>query len=323
MDQRAYSIRPYGDSDCEAQVRVMAVIEPGRHDSADDIRQHDAPQGSAPERFRLKLVVEEVRSGSVIAWGYLGHGILDYHPTKYWMFVGVHPDHQGRGIGIELCTRLEKTAQERGGTCIWSNAREAIPQDIKFMERRGFVPLRKEWLSRLDLNGFNPSKFSPHSKALNLDGIHFSTLAEEGTDQPAVLRRIYRLIRTTEGDAPQMGAYTPMTFEEFTDSYVRGSKVLTDATFLARIGQEYLGWSSLERAPGQPNTLTIAFTGTLPNYRNRGIASELKRRTIEYAIAHGYRYVITGNDSLNARIWASTRSWGFVRNAYGFWARRP
>jgi len=74
-----------------------------------------------------------------------------------------------------------------------------------------------------------------------------------------------------------------------------------------------VAWSSLQRMRGLPDTLDIGFTGTLPEFRGRGIASELKRRAVVYARDHGYRYLVTGNDSLNPRIWAINQKLGFQK----------
>jgi len=120
-----------------------------------------------------------------------------------------------------------------------------------------------------------------------------------------------------------MGEYTPATFEEFVSIDVAGPQAMPDATFLACVGEEYVAWSSLERELGTPETIGIGFTGTLPDYRNRGIASELKRRAVEYARAHGYRSLITGNDSLNTRIWAINEKLGFRPEITWLQAEKP
>jgi RimJ/RimL family protein N-acetyltransferase len=82
--------------------------------------------------------------------------------------------------------------------------------------------------------------------------------------------------------------------------------------------------STLYHLPAEPDTLIVGFTGTLPSYRGRGLASELKRRAVEFARAQGYQYLRTFNDSENPRIWAINQRLGFqvqriwVRGEKGF-----
>ena len=59
--------------------------------------------------------------------------------------------------------------------------------------------------------------------------------------------------------------------------------------------------------------MRVGFTGTRAAYRGRGIASELKRRALEYARGKGFRYLRTVNDSLNLRMWAINEKQGFRR----------
>jgi len=132
-----------------------------------------------------------------------------------------------------------------------------------------------------------------------------------GSDRPEVRHRLYDPNRITSEDAPHLGDNTPQTFEDFVETDILGPKVLSDAIFLACRSEEYVGFSSLQRVLGSPDTLDIGFTGTLPSYRGRGIASELKRRGVDYARTHGYRSLITGNDSLNPRIWSINQKLGF------------
>ena len=60
--------------------------------------------------------------------------------------------------------------------------------------------------------------------------------------------------------------------------------------------------STLHHSPAEPDTLMVGFTGTLPAYRGRGLATELKRRAVEFARTRGYQVLRTFNDSENPRI---------------------
>jgi len=323
MDPGSYAVRPCVEADYESMARISTAIEPTLPQTVADLRHWDNVLAQEPGRISLKVAVEERRSGTLVGYGGLSHTVFNYHPHKYWVRVAVDPVHQNRGIGQELYTLLERAAVDRDPVCLWGSVRDDVPRDVRFLERQGFVTLRKTWLSRLDLTKLDLSGFPDRSKALSDQGIRITTLAAEGSDRPEVRRRLYQLSRISSKDTPRMGEYTPATFEEFVSIDVAGPQAMPDATFLACVGEEYVAWSSLERELGTPETIGIGFTGTLPDYRNRGIASELKRRAVEYARAHGYRSLITGNDSLNTRIWAINEKLGFRPEITWLQAEKP
>src|SRR5208282_2021298 len=311
MDPGIYSVRPFAATDYDSVAQVNAVIDPVVPETADNARRWSEIVTQEPGRVMLKQVVEEVGSGTVIAWGGLSHTLWNYHPQKFFINVAVHPAHRGRGIGRELYALLEKEAVGRDAVSLRGTVRDDDPLGVRFLELRGLVPQRKTWLSRLKLTDLDLSAFPDRSKAMSDRGIRITTMAAEGADRAEVRHRLYDLSRISSQDVPMIGEYTPVTFEEFVAIDVVGPKVLPDAIFLACDGEEYVGWSTLQRMLGLPDTLDIGFTGTLPKFRGRGIASELKRRGVEYAQTHGYRSLITSNDSLNPRIWAINEKLGF------------
>ena len=313
MDERTYTFRPFRDSDYEQIGRINSVILPEFPETGADVRRWTQIIEREPDRLARKLIVEEVESGQVVAWGGLSHTLFNFHPDRYFLRVVVHPAHRGRGVGHEVYERLEREARQRGVERLWSHAREDEPFSLRFLERHGFVPVRKTWDSRLTVADWDPLAVPDRTPALAKAGIRVTTFAAEGADRPEVRRRVYELGRLSSKDTPRLGDYQMVSFEEFVEVNLEGPHILPDAIFLACKGEEYVGWSTLQTFESLPDTLDIGFTGTLPEYRGRGIASELKRRAIAYARDHGYSYVITGNDSLNPRIWAINEKLGFQR----------
>jgi GNAT superfamily N-acetyltransferase len=315
MDSSTYSIRPFRDSDYEPVAKINSIINPRLPETAEDSRRWYKVITRVPGRLMLKWVVEHVPTESIVAWGGLAHTLSDYHPRKLYVRAAVSPDHRGHGVGRAVYSLLEAEAIARNAISLWCDATEEDARSVGFVERQGFVVLRRTWLSRLTLSGSEWSKVPDRSAALLQEGIRFTTLASEGPERLEVRRRLFELNRVTSADVPRMGEYAPVSYEEFVSTELTDPKVILEANFLACLGEEYVGWSSLQRVLASPETLDIGFTGTLPAHRGRGIASELKRQAIEYARAHGYRSVITANDSLNPRIWAINEKLGFRREA--------
>jgi mycothiol synthase len=268
-------------------------------------------QAAAPGHLNLKLAVELCGSGAAVAYGALQHTAFNFHPQKISISAVVDPTFQRQGIGTELYSRLEREAVARGAVCLWSSVLESDPRGIRFFERNGFSPLRRSWFSRLDLAKIDPQGFTDRSESLTRRGIRFTTLSAEGRDRPEVRDRLFRLSLLVSEDVPRLGDYTPVSFEQFAGYDLEGPGVLPEAYFLACEGAEYVGMSSLERELARPDTLRVGFTGTDPQCRGRGIASELKRRAVEYARDHAYRFLETYNDSLNRSIWAINEKLGF------------
>ena len=313
MDRGQYSIRPFTGPDYHDVARLNSVFLPEYPETAEVTRHSDRIIAQDPSRVMRRLMVEEAGSGSVVAYGGLAHTLSTFHPDKYYIRVVVDPAHRRRGIGQEVYRLLEKEAVEQNALCLWGNAREDDPSSVRFLERQGFVPTRKTWASRLSLTDLDLSKFPDRSTVLADSGIRITTFAAEGADRPEVQHRLHQLAERTSEDAPRMGEYSPATFEEFFASDIGSPNAIHDAMFLACSGDKYVAWSTLQRLPGLPDTLDIGFTGTLREFRGRGIASELKRQAVAYARDHGFRYVVTGNDSLNPSIWAINVKLGFQK----------
>ena len=313
MEPGPYSIRPFAESDYEAVARLNSIYMPELPETAEDSRRWAEIVAKDPRRIMRKFVAEEVGSGSLVAWGGLTHTLFNFHPDKYFVRVVVDPAHRRRGVGQEMYSLLEREAVRRNAICLWCDAREDDPRSLSFFEHQGYVPTRKIWSSRLDLAELDLSQVPDRSESLLESGIRITTFAAEGADRIEVRRRLFELGRMTSADVPRLGDYSPVTFEEFVAIDLAGPNVLPDAIFIACDREEYVAWSTLWRAQGRPDSLDIGFTGTRREYRGRGIAAQLKRRAVIYARDHGYRFMVTGNDSLNPAIWSINQRLGFRR----------
>jgi len=313
MDDARYRIREFREDDYPAEARLCNRADPGDPTTAEELRHWDE-SSAAPPLIRLKFVVEELSGGALVANGGLQQVPFNYHPRKFWTFVQVDPDHRRQGIGQALYERLEREATERAGIRLWGSARAEDPASVRFLERQGFIEQRRVWVSRLEVALADLSALPDRSHALAAQGIRFSTLADEGVDRADVRERVYRLWDTTGQDIPVVGEHTSVPFEQFVRLELESPFLQADAVFLAIRDPEYIGVTLNTRDPGDAHALEVSFTGVMRAYRGRGIAGELKRRAVEYARAHGYRYLKTGNDSLNAPIWAINERLGFARH---------
>jgi len=311
MDATRFRIRPFGLDDHEALSILRSRTLPDLPSTADEERHWDA-MTAASRLTNERWIVEERSSGRVVAVGALNHSPHAFDPHKFWVDVEVDPDFTHLGIGRALVALLDSESSEHRATCLWANVQNADPRAKKFAERAGFVDRRTMWMSELDLSLPAASAIVDRTSELEHDGIRFSTLEDEGSDLPEVRQRLFDLWVEASRDVPRMGEYVPVSFEGFT-AIMEAPTMIPEAFFLGISGETYIASSHLERDLSRPDSLFVGFTGTRSGSRGRGIATELKRRSVVYAQEHGFRFLRTFNDSLNPSIWAINEKMGFRR----------
>ncbi len=310
MDASAYRIREFRDADHEALAEVQRRAFPDLPRSAAEMRHFD--------RFSVEGGPSPVRLAAVLppADELVGQGELDqpphhFDPQKYWLSVVVDPAHRGRGLGRALFERLEAEARRRAATTLWVQLDAEDPEGVRFARARGFVELRRVRQSRVELAESRPDLLADRSPEHRALGVEFTTLAAEGAEREEVRREFFRLHEAAAVDVPSVGPRTPITYEQFARHVFSAPGFYPEATFLARVGRRYVSLTALERRDSQPWFLSVAFTGTDPAFRGRGLATELKRRSIEFARASGFTTVETWNDFENPRIWSINERVGF------------
>ena len=314
MDAKRYLIRPFADTDYESLGRLQSHRFPELPSTAREEREWDR----VLERAHLlheRWAVEERSTGKIVAIADLSHGLYAYDPHKFWVAVVVDRGHENQGIGRALAALLNAEAIEHRAVCYWANIRKDDERSVRFASRQGFVELRTTWLSVLDLSDTEmPAIAEDRRDRFRLEGIRFTTLAEEGPQRPEVRHRLHDLWTEASRDVPRMGKFVPLSFEKFEAELDRDA-IIAEAFFLACHGDSYVASSHLERNIAEPDALMVGFTGTRAGFRGRGLATELKRRSLGYARSHEIRYLKTFNDSLNDPIWKINEKMGFRRTA--------
>ncbi|HTS32718.1 MAG TPA: GNAT family N-acetyltransferase [Thermoplasmata archaeon] len=308
MDEARYRLRDFEDRDYPAEARVATQGNPQRPSSPDALREWDAWLRKPPF-VQVKQVVEDRSRGEAVGFGLLFTPPWTFDPRKFWVGAAVDQVHAGRGIGSAIARAILAEASRRQAVTLWASARADQEPWIRFMTRWGFHERRRTWQSRLEVAA--AADFPDRTEQLARDGITVTTLAEEGPDREEVRRRLYDLSLEVGGDVPRMGPYTPVTFPRFVEVEITRPEALPTAYFLARRGERYIAVSNLARIAGDPTGLDQEFTAVRKELRGRGVASELKRRTVEYAREHGFRYIQTFNDSLNLPMWAINEKLGY------------
>ena len=307
-----YVIRPATAADVDLEARIWTESEPDEPLSADQVRRWRGLFRD-PRLYLYELVVEDWElGGEGVAFGGLSHSPSSFATDQYWISVRVDAAHRGLGIGTMLYRALEEQGVQRTARVLWAAVRTDDARGVRFFERAGFEERRRLWVSRLDVAAARLPDPAAHRDEWTSAGVEFSTLREADAARPEVRELLYRLWTAASEDVPRLGEYTPVTYEQFVNVILRADQpaATSDVVFLARVADEYVGVTTLEHGSGA-GTLEVGFTGTLRAHRGKGIAAELKRRAVEYAQDHGYRYLVTRNDSENRPLWAINERMGF------------
>jgi mycothiol synthase len=304
----AIIIRPFTDDDYPALTALQNAIRPDRAETVESRRNLDdvlRRRCMAPARFVAELAGELV-----------GYGVIVGHGEAQGADVGVIPAMRRQGIGSALWKRLETTLHERGATIVrtlWIV--EADHGTTAFLEHHGFRERERAWDQMLDLATFNPSCFPDPTTALAAQRLTLTTLAAEGADDDSVLHQIHALHNACRADQPPAEDHRePIPFDGWVAQIVQGQWALSDALFLAKVGDEYVGMVQLWRS-NLPDIVENGFTGVLSAYRNRGVARALKLASIIYARDQGYHEVRTGNHAMNGPMLRVNETLGFRKTA--------
>jgi mycothiol synthase len=311
MDERRYLIREFRDSDYDGAASVLSAAEPDRPVSAESLRHEVESLGQLPGCILIHVVAADRGSGKVVGLATAIRMPFEDDPARPWIGGAVLPGHRRQGIGALLYDTVLAEAKRQGATGLRTRVRENSPDGRAFLAGRGFEERRRIWRSSLDVASADTQVLPSLLEAASTTGITFTSLAREGLNDLAVLRRIHDLEMATSVDVPRIGSFTPVPFDDWRAFSFGGPNTLPDAWFLAKDGDRFVGISFASREPAQPGVLQQHYTATRREYRGKKIAVTLKLMLIEYAKRNGYARIETSNDSLNAPMWAINQRLGF------------
>jgi len=262
--------------------------------------------------FKSRVVAED--GGRVVGFGLVNHMRWAFVPTKYRIDVTVHPDHRERGHGSALYDALLDKVRERSGKAVAAAVKESMVGGVRFLTKRGFREVKRDWESRLFVEGFDFARFVTAEARVAKQGIRIVTLADEMQRDSSALQKAFELTEDCRMDIPSVDPPTRHTFEEFRIEDIDAPGALLDAFFVAidKDGR-YLGVSNLFRSLDDPAFLWQGITGVRREARGKGIAMALKLRTVRYAIDKGVEHIKTWNDVHNRPMLAINEAMGFAK----------
>jgi GNAT superfamily N-acetyltransferase len=209
------------------------------------------------------------------------------------MRLTVAPDHRRQGIGTRLYERVLAFAGERQADSIRASYMERSPAEPAhfFLKHHRFVELQRYQPSRLNVSICDLSPFEGLEPRLAAEGVRFLTYTDvPDTDENR--RRLFALDQAARSDLPYPGDPEPSEPEPFEQSWVAKMQPEQFSTVeLAAIENRWVGLST--------SGVSWGFTGVVPAYRRRGIATALKVRAIRSAKERGVQTLETENRADN------------------------
>ena len=270
---------------------------------------------SEPERAHFRVWVAE-GDDMLVGFGMAGFHWSMSTPGIAWLWVGVHEEQRGRGVGSALFGRGEEHLREHGVRKLESFAVEGSGGDA-FVERRGYRRTRVELSQTLDPGRVDLGPVDDYIARKASDGFELVPLRKL-RDRPHEVHAVYA---AATADIPADDPEDDVPFEDWEAQDLHDPELSWDGSFVVlHEGRPVALAFLLVNAEAKAGANEM--TGTLPEFRGRGLARLAKLATIRWAAENGLRTIYTGNDSENAPMLALNRSLGYeVQHRRVFFAK--
>jgi len=274
--EERFEIRPAREDDLEDVVRLIETADdslglPLESTREDLVWTWHLPTTDLGRDTRIVLDGETLVAYGEATWKHPGEG------GPLFLFAWVHPQARGAGIETWLMSWGETLADERGSDGIRTDAPDVDGARHDLLRSRGYVHVRSSFTM---------------SKSLEAD-------EDVGTVPPGVEIRPYEdadervLHEVNEASFAEHWGFRPTSLESFNEE-LHGDDWDPSLVFLADVNGETVGHAIAFqfRTCGHVGSL-----GVLKEWRGRGIATALLRRTFAELARRGMREVRLGVDA--------------------------
>ena len=191
-----------------------------------------------------------------------------------------HPEHFGV-LYLDFLTRIGKF-QPRA---IQSVVREDMA-DMPFLAHAGLINRYQSWGAHLDLTRFEFGGFTPLEERLFMDGYEIEQTDASGNE--ITWKDLYVLFLETKRDTP----YNPTTTLTYPDFAAFRSSIGTGRVFFATRKEQVVGYTLIDAESSTETMICVA-------HRNRGLATLLIARALDWAKGQGFQEAANGGNVLN------------------------
>ncbi len=277
----------------------MAAIWNAQHphypETADEYRDWDERRSDRFPYTRLILWEE----GEIIGYTTFLQSHWCYDPKRFHFTIQIAKPHRRKGYGTRCLLHIVSEVRPLAIERLMTDALEDHEESQAFLGKHGFQLIQRNPISELRLEAYDLRRHDETLERVLAQGIRFVTADELVGKDPDILKRLHKLSCELEADTPQPGEYQPPSFEEWVRMVWESPTTLRDGWIVAMDGDKLAGFSLYSPRDKEGKRLSVEMTGTARGYRRRGIASALKYKAIEYAMARGAEVVVTDNEQDN------------------------
>lgn len=310
------TIRTATPSDYPTLVAIGRCATPDYILTVDDLLHGDATRD---RQTVAEKVVALTLDTQIVGTGSYGQSAPHDDPRRFNIWIFVHPNFQGYGIGKRLYAHILARLAPYAPRCLETGVGEQLSRAVRFLHDRGFTEVMREHESHLDLTTFDPDRFQTDLQHVADQGIAIQTLTQltHDPDRDVKLRDLEAHL--AEAATGQIQSRLPLV--DWQERFWQTPRLLPDGFCVARAGDRYVGQSNVLQT-GVPHELEYGYTGVVSTYRNRGIARALKVTVLCWAKAHGYTLARSWSNSQNTAMIRVNQHLGFVAQPAVLWMEK-
>ncbi len=213
-------------------------------------------------------------------------------------------------LGSALLSHVEASLCRTGGGCIQARVREDQVPLLNLLFREGFTEVHRVWVMHLRLKDARVTV-----RPVDLRGPGLSeacTLADEQRRDPYWQRKLHSFYCDAAVDLPGPDRIEPLSFRRWCAVY-DSWKQSPDLVYIAREGEIFTGITCLHPSLRNAAALYQRMTAVRPAYRRRGIATGLKKRSIESAIRESFEAIYCSVSASNGPMLELNEKLGFMK----------
>jgi GNAT superfamily N-acetyltransferase len=256
-----------------------------------------------PQRARARLWVAE-EAGRVVGWAEARIRWTTKVQDVGDVWAYVVPSERGRGLGAALYAEVERYALGLRARILESWTYTAAGASL--LEKRGFRATGTEQVSILDPARADLSELSALEEQKAEEGFSLVPL-EDVRGQVEELHRVYA---AASQDVPEYFREDDIRLEEWKHETLEHPQLSLKGSAIVLSGDLPVALAFLE-VDGPASIGANEMTGTLPEFRRRGLARLAKLATVRWAAEHGIAAIQTGNSHENPGILALNERLGY------------
>ncbi|GCE13454.1 GNAT family N-acetyltransferase [Tengunoibacter tsumagoiensis] len=279
---------------------------PYRQYTVEDHRQIDAQR--SPHEVYRRLVVGEpiVAYLEVVDMGTTPPGFRSVKGTCE-IELSVAKEQRRQGIGSALYEQALHFARERNANTLraWFYQYGSETDGIDFLVHRGFVEEAQRQTWQIDLTRYDFAELEEYAASMEWQGIRILAYGIDLLDTPEGRQNLFQLDKELEHIPPEAD------YTSWVQSTIEQTDWEKDVYLIAELNGKWIACSSAKTFNREERIARIPYTGTLPAYQGRGIATTLKLRVMQRLQQQGYRMLLTSNRKNNEPILAINQHLGF------------